>query len=260
MEYFKFKINISEEDKPCFVDISETFTFPSFIYLQHKVVLFTFEKETQKKIRSWRNTEWAWMFFTRLEMQGFFYYLLNWTWNTQVVTRPPLTFYFIWLKSITRRSGQHLYIENDTTLSEERSNVVFHLIERWMIESLYWSQACNHQSKFVWLVAPAVVNNSLWAGEVTTATILQSQHQHQPIEFSTNQLNKWFQPCRPCQSYWSKSKFIEVPALPRQYCIANYWESLDKVQLSELGLIKCILCLVGYMKSKVKDLIWKRKR
>lgn len=54
LTYFRFKIFL---DKLYFVDISATFTFPSFIYLQHKVVLFTFEVETQKKIRSLRNTE-----------------------------------------------------------------------------------------------------------------------------------------------------------------------------------------------------------
>ena len=55
LTYFRFKIFL---DKLYFVDISATFTFPSFIYLQHKVVLFTFEVETQKKIRSLRNTKW----------------------------------------------------------------------------------------------------------------------------------------------------------------------------------------------------------
>ena len=54
LTYFRFKIFL---DKLYFVDISATFTFPSFIYLQHKVVLFTFEVETQKKIRSLRNTK-----------------------------------------------------------------------------------------------------------------------------------------------------------------------------------------------------------
>ena len=55
LTYCRFKIFL---DKLYVVDISATFTFPSFIYLQHKVVLFTFEVETQKKIRSLRNTKW----------------------------------------------------------------------------------------------------------------------------------------------------------------------------------------------------------
>ena len=58
LKLFRRRRNVEAAFIFLFVDISEAFTLPSFIYLQHKVVLFTFEVETQKDIRSLINTKW----------------------------------------------------------------------------------------------------------------------------------------------------------------------------------------------------------
>ena len=136
------------------------------------------------------------MFSPRLEMQGYFLWSFKLDWKPlfqtelevltllmvdKVVTAFHLTLYLfhcIMLLCISQLNLKYNIIYQFINLwPYHRSNFVFHLIERWMRESLYWSQACNHHSKFVSLVGPvlpqccpsdgpAVVNNSLWAGEV----------------------------------------------------------------------------------------------
>ena len=131
--------------------------------------------ETQKKIRSWRNTEWAKMFSPRLEMQGYFLWSFKLDWKPlfqtelevltllmvdKVVTAFHLTLYLfhcIMLLCISQLNLKYKIIYQFINLwPYHRSNFVFHLIERWMRESLYWSQACNHHSKFVSLVGPVL--------------------------------------------------------------------------------------------------------